>query len=59
MTGVTSNPSIFEKAIGGGTEYDEDLKAAESEGDFDVMALYERFAVADIAACGRRVAAGL
>src|SRR3984885_9248247 len=48
LTGVTSNPSIFEKAIGGGTDYDEALKTAESEGDFDIMALYERFAVADI-----------
>jgi transaldolase / glucose-6-phosphate isomerase len=49
LTGVTSNPSIFEKAIGGSADYDEALKAAESEGDFDIMALYERFAIADIA----------
>src|SRR6202042_3341833 len=35
LTGVTSNPSIFEKAIGGGTDYDSALKAAESEADCD------------------------
>lgn len=48
LTGVTSNPSIFEKAIGGSTDYDASLKAAESTGDFDVMALYERLAIEDI-----------
>jgi len=48
VTGVTSNPSIFEKAIGGSTDYDASLKAAESTGDFDVMALYERLAIEDI-----------
>jgi len=48
LTGVTSNPSIFEKAIGGSTDYDSALKAAESEGDRDVMSLYERLAIADI-----------
>ena len=36
LTGVTSNPSIFEKAIGGSTDYDPSLKAAESQGDRDV-----------------------
>jgi transaldolase / glucose-6-phosphate isomerase len=50
LTGVTSNPSIFERAIGGSTDYDSALKAAESEGDCDVMALYERLAIADIQA---------
>jgi transaldolase/glucose-6-phosphate isomerase len=48
LTGVTSNPSIFEKAIGGSTDYDAALKAAESAGDCDVMSLYERLAIADI-----------
>lgn len=48
FTGVTSNPSIFEKAIGGSADYDAALKGAESGGDLDVMALYERCAVADI-----------
>ena len=48
LTGVTSNPSIFEKAIGGSADYDSALKAAESAGDSDVMALYERLAIEDI-----------
>jgi transaldolase/glucose-6-phosphate isomerase len=48
LTGVTSNPSIFEKAIGGSADYDASLKKAEGEGDFDVMALYERLAIEDI-----------
>jgi transaldolase / glucose-6-phosphate isomerase len=48
LTGVTSNPSIFEKAIGGSTEYDSALKEIAAEGDFDVMKLYERLAIEDI-----------
>ena len=32
LTGVTSNPSIFEKAIAGSADYDSSLKAAESCG---------------------------
>ena len=48
LTGVTSNPSIFEKAIVGGADYDSSLNAVEAEGDGDVMALYERLAIEDI-----------
>ena len=48
LTGVTSNPTIFEKAITGSADYDSSLKAAESDGDRDVMALYERLAIEDI-----------
>jgi transaldolase/glucose-6-phosphate isomerase len=48
LTGVTSNPSIFEKAIGGSADYDSSLEAAQSQGDCDVMALYERLAIDDI-----------
>lgn len=48
LTGVTSNPSIFEKAIGGSTDYDSSLKAAEDQGDHDVMALFEHLAIEDI-----------
>jgi transaldolase / glucose-6-phosphate isomerase len=48
LTGVTSNPSIFEKAIGGSADYDASLKKAEAEDDFDVMALYERLTIEDI-----------
>ena len=48
LTGVTSNPTIFEKAVAGSADYDSSLKNAETEGDFDVMALYERLAIEDI-----------
>ncbi len=48
LTGVTSNPSIFEKAIGGSGDYDASLKQAERERDRDVMSLYEALAIEDI-----------
>jgi len=48
LTGVTSNPSIFEKAIAGSADYDSSLNLVESEHDCDVMALYERLAIEDI-----------
>ena len=35
LRGVTSNPSIFEKAIGHGDDYDELIAAAERAGDLD------------------------
>src|SRR5579883_3644298 len=48
--GVTSNPSIFEKAIAGSTDYDSALAASEQAQDQDAMSLYEGFAIADIQA---------
>ncbi len=48
LSGVTSNPSIFEKAIAEGSEYDTALREAEAENDFDVMTLYELLAIEDI-----------
>jgi transaldolase / glucose-6-phosphate isomerase len=48
LRGVTSNPAIFEKAIGHSEDYDDSLKAAEAHADFEVKALYERLAVEDI-----------
>ena len=48
LTGVTSNPSIFEKAIAGSADYDSSLNVVESEHDCGVMALYERLAIEDI-----------
>jgi transaldolase/glucose-6-phosphate isomerase len=48
LTGVTSNPSIFEKAIGGSDEYDVSIRQIEAAGDLDVMTLYERLAIEDI-----------
>jgi transaldolase/glucose-6-phosphate isomerase len=48
LTGVPSNPSIFEKAILGGSDYDGALRDAEEQGDLDVQSLFERLAVEDI-----------
>jgi transaldolase/glucose-6-phosphate isomerase len=48
LAGVTSNPTIFEKAIAGGGDYDASLEEAERAGDCSVMALYERLALEDI-----------
>ena len=47
LRGVTSNPSIFEKAILGSTDYDEDLRALAHE-NLDSVAIYERIAIRDV-----------
>jgi transaldolase/glucose-6-phosphate isomerase len=48
VRGVTSNPSIFEKAIGGSNEYDEAVSALLSDRDRSASDLYETLAVEDI-----------
>ncbi len=48
LRGVTSNPSIFEKAIGHGDDYDALIAEAEASGDLDPGALFEDLAVRDI-----------
>ncbi len=48
LKGITSNPSIFEKAIGGSTDYDDALKTLERERDINPGKLYERLAIEDI-----------
>ena len=49
LTGVTSNPSIFEKAIGQGQAYDEDLRAfLKAHPGASAVEAYESLAVADI-----------
>ncbi len=48
LRGVTSNPSIFEKAIGHGDDYDALIAAAEASEDLDPGALFEDLAVRDI-----------
>src|SRR6266699_4569190 len=48
VRGVTSNPSIFEKAIGHGDDYDGLIAAAEAAGDLDPGALFEGLAIHDI-----------
>jgi transaldolase/glucose-6-phosphate isomerase len=48
VKGVTSNPSIFEKAIGSSDEYDAPIGKALKRGDRTVADLFEAVAVEDI-----------
>ena len=48
VKGVTSNPSIFEKAIGSGDEYDGAISELLKERDQPAIDLYEAVAVEDI-----------
>lgn len=49
IRGVTSNPTIFEKAITGSTDYDDTLRALlAKDPKADVGTLYERLAIEDI-----------
>jgi transaldolase/glucose-6-phosphate isomerase len=48
VQGVTSNPSIFEKAIGDSADYDDAISAALKARDRPVAELYECLAVEDI-----------
>jgi len=48
VRGVTSNPSIFEKAIGSSDEYDSAFEKLLKGGDRSVIDLYEAVAIEDI-----------
>lgn len=48
VLGVTSNPSIFEKAIAGSSEYDEAIQLMLNREDRSVVDLYEHLAIEDI-----------
>src|SRR6478672_9145208 len=48
LRGATSNPSIFEKAIAGSTEYLDALHEIEGVHDAEPMVLYEALAIRDI-----------
>jgi transaldolase len=51
LRGMTSNPTIFEKAVAGGTLYDEDIRRLAAQG-LRPQEIFEALAVADIqAAC--------
>jgi transaldolase/glucose-6-phosphate isomerase len=50
LKGLTSNPSIFEKAIAEGDYYDARVQAALKTTDGSPLAIYERIAVSDIQA---------
>jgi transaldolase len=47
LRGMTSNPTIFEKAIGGGSDYDEQLASLVGS-EHDPNRLFEALAIADI-----------
>jgi transaldolase/glucose-6-phosphate isomerase len=50
LKGVTSNPSIFEKAIGESADYDAPLKAFVQSSDGETAEVFEHLAIADIQA---------
>jgi len=50
LRGMTSNPSIFEKAIGESSLYDDILKQLSGRSDLDTTAKYEQIAIRDIQA---------
>ena len=50
LKGVTSNPSIFEKAIGESDEYKDALKQFQAQADHSISEIYEHLAIADIRA---------
>ena len=50
LKGVTSNPSIFEKAIGETDEYANALTQFEGLADHRISAIYEHLAITDIRA---------
>lgn len=58
IRGVTSNPAIFEKAIGDSSDYDAALAAAVAAGQSDPEQLFEHLAIEDIRAAAD-VLAGL
>jgi transaldolase / glucose-6-phosphate isomerase len=47
LRGVTANPSIFEKAILGSDDYDEDLEAMAHE-NLEAAEIYDRLAIRDV-----------
>ena len=50
LKGITSNPSIFEKAIGESDEYKDALKQFQTQADHSISDIYEHLAIADIRA---------
>jgi transaldolase/glucose-6-phosphate isomerase len=48
LGGMTSNPSIFEKAIEGGEEYGDYLAELRKDKSLDAKGIYERLAIRDI-----------
>jgi len=48
VSGVTSNPSIFEKAIGGSTDYDDTIRAIAEKGRDDPIGVFYDLALSDV-----------
>jgi transaldolase/glucose-6-phosphate isomerase len=48
LRGMTSNPAIFEKAIGGSTDYAEELQELSKRKDLDAKGAFEILAIKDI-----------
>lgn len=48
LRGVTSNPAIFQKAMGEGTDYDEGFAALANTSDHNAQDIYEALAIEDI-----------
>jgi transaldolase/glucose-6-phosphate isomerase len=46
--GITSNPAIFQKAMGEGTDYDDGFKPLAQTPGTDALAIYEHLAIEDI-----------
>ena len=60
IRGVTSNPTIFDKAISGSTDYDDALRAMlAADQQTPAGKLYERLVIEDIRMGCRRAATGL
>ena len=50
LSGITSNPSIFEKAIGESDSYDDEIERLVGSGTTPLSSIYEQVVTADIAA---------
>jgi transaldolase/glucose-6-phosphate isomerase len=48
LRGMTSNPAIFERAIGAGTDYVDFLQGLDGKDDLDAKTRYELLAIRDI-----------
>ncbi|MGH9716486.1 MAG: bifunctional transaldolase/phosoglucose isomerase [Candidatus Acidiferrales bacterium] len=48
LRGMTSNPSIFEKAIAGSTDYSQLLSELAARGNLDATGIYEHLAIRDV-----------
>src|SRR3954470_5217699 len=53
LRGITSNPSIWEKAIDGSSDYDAAIAELVSGGERDPVAIYEHLAVEDLRAAAQ------